>query len=472
MAIALLAGRLAGLVRELQLANTLGVSHAADVAVLLLTIPDLLVGLLLAGGLSAALVPRLRQLPATDATALFRRATLLATLTFGAIGLFFALFPDLVLRVLAPGVARPSALLDATAPVWVAVALPLTAASGVVSAYLNARDRFFIAGLGTLVFNLSVIAALSLGGSARALLGNITVAIAVGTLLRLTLQTAILPRDAWRRGGDWRGDAGLARAFAAGIGSAGLALLAPILVRAAASLLAPGTIASFNYAQKLTELPTGILITTISTVALTRFSAAIADGDAERLERSIVEQTRRAFFVAFSAMAVGVAFAPALVAVLFGHGAMSEDALPIVSTLARIALFGLPFVAISSMATAVLNARLQTTVVLRVTMGCVMLLPLLVAPGVVLASSPVLMGAVIGFQALIAALLARAANLRLVGVGAIVDARLATLAGTVAVLAGAAWLLSEMVAAPPVAALAISGVAFAAAMLATRWVKA
>ena len=50
LSLAILAGRLTGLVRELQLAATFGVSTDADIAVLCLTLPDLLVNLLLLEG--------------------------------------------------------------------------------------------------------------------------------------------------------------------------------------------------------------------------------------------------------------------------------------------------------------------------------------------------------------------------------------------------------------------------------------
>lgn len=45
----LLVGRFSGLLREVQLAAVFGVSSQADAAVILLTLPDLLVNLLLSG---------------------------------------------------------------------------------------------------------------------------------------------------------------------------------------------------------------------------------------------------------------------------------------------------------------------------------------------------------------------------------------------------------------------------------------
>lgn len=55
LSLALMAGRLAGFGREVLLASSLGLSEQADIAIVLLTVPDLLVNLLLSGGIGVAL---------------------------------------------------------------------------------------------------------------------------------------------------------------------------------------------------------------------------------------------------------------------------------------------------------------------------------------------------------------------------------------------------------------------------------
>ena len=61
VSLALLLSRLSGLIREQVLGARLGLSAEMDAAVLILTLPDLLVGLLLSGGFAAALVPALTR---------------------------------------------------------------------------------------------------------------------------------------------------------------------------------------------------------------------------------------------------------------------------------------------------------------------------------------------------------------------------------------------------------------------------
>lgn len=467
LSVAVLLGRLSGLVRELQLATSFGVSRQADIAVLLLTLPDMLVGLLLAGGLSAALVPRFRQLPPPAAAMLFRRVAGRATIAFAAAGLILALAPDAFLALLAPGIDSPSRVTGALAPALVALALPLGAASGVVAAYLNANDRYFVAGLGTLVFNLSVIAALALGTRAPdQMFLMLAIGVAIGAGARLALQAVVVPAPGWRDRADTvPADPLLARAFAAGIAAVGLTVLAPVLVRAAASLLPGGAVASFNYAQKLTELPVGILITTISTVALTAFSGLIASGDEAGLTTAVRTRVRRSLAIALIVVAFGVAFADPLVTLLFDRGAMDAAALNRVAALTQVSLLQIPFVSVSSLAAAYLNARMRTGEVLRLTGYCLAALPVLAAPGVLLESDRVLMGAVVGFQALVAVALARRARFRLWGTTGFVDARLCLGAVAVGVLSAVLAGLAAALSLPAWLALGIGGVGFAAAML-------
>lgn len=92
------------MLREVQLAVSFGVSADADIAVLLLTLPDLLINLLLSGGLSAVLVPRFRALSSDQAYVLFRRALLTATSAFVLIAILILAWPKLIFSLLAPGI--------------------------------------------------------------------------------------------------------------------------------------------------------------------------------------------------------------------------------------------------------------------------------------------------------------------------------------------------------------------------------
>ena len=409
---ALLAGRLSGLLRDLELAAAFGVSARADVAVLLLALPDLMVNLLLSGGLGAALIPRILSLSDGSAAALFRRALLGAVLAFGAAALAFLAWPRAVLGVLAPGLRHTLELPPAVALAGVAVAIPLTAAAGVVTAYLNARHRFFVAGCGTLIFNSCILGGLWLVGPGTTALLALGIGIGVGALVRLAAQLTVVPSSVWRSRAPQIGlDDGFRKAFFAATLSSSLILLVPVAVRAMASTLGSGAIASFTYALKLVELPVGILLGSITAVTFSRLSALYSASDSASATVTAHGALRRSVLLALAVTLPGVWFADSLVHLVLARGAMNAESLRRVASLFQLALLGVPAVAVSGVAVVALNARRRTGAVLLATFGCLSMLPVLALPGLVLNSERTLMLAVVCFQATHAFWLARSAGL-------------------------------------------------------------
>ena len=96
LAFGILAGRIAGLVREVTLASVLGTSEQADIAVLVLTLPDVLTAFLLSGAISAVLLPEFTRRISTDgARATLRDAEIVIVLV------------GLVLAAIVAAAARP-----------------------------------------------------------------------------------------------------------------------------------------------------------------------------------------------------------------------------------------------------------------------------------------------------------------------------------------------------------------------------
>jgi len=416
LSLTLLAGRLTGLIREIQLAAAFGVTSDADIAVLLLTLPDLLVNLLLSGGLSAALVPRFRALSTAEADALFRHALLVAVAAFTALSALLLVWPRGVFTLLAPGLRHGVDLPGAGALALLAASLPLTAASGVATAYLNANHRFFVAGCGTLIFNLGVLAGLFVGQTMGHDLFGLCFGIGAGSLARAASQLAGLPRNVWR-GTTAQGsfDPTFVWSFLAATLSASLMLLVPVLVRAMASTLGTGTISSFNYALKLVELPVGILFGSVATVALSRLSEREAADDRAGARAAATHDLRRSLLLALAVTVVGGWFAAPVVRIILSRGAMDQKALFSVVELFQIALLGVPAVGVISIAAAALNAARRASTVFIATASCLALLPLLALPGLLLGSDRLLMLAVVVFQLSLAVVLCRSAGLTLFG---------------------------------------------------------
>lgn len=412
LGITLLAGRLSGLLREMQLAAVFGVSSQADGAVLLLTLPDLLVSLILSGGLSAALVPRLRALPETGAQILHRQTLILVLFLFGLFAAILSVAPGLWFTVLAPGLKSEN-LPPAAAIFFTAIAIPLAAASGVTTAGLNAQQKFLIAGCGTLIFNASVIGSLALGHN---LVSNtlvvLGIGIALGSAFRLVSQWFGLP-GSWRFGpilGLSR-DKQLFMGFATAALSASMMLLVPVIVRALASTVSPGAISSFNYATKMVELPAGVLVTSLATVALARLSQHYGKGDGSGARKVLHEGVRHSLTNAIGAGILMAYFGSSLIQMALGRGAMDANAITRVVELTQILMAGLPFLALSGMAMADLNAREKQSAVLKATLWSLLLLPFFALPGILSQSEALLISSVVGFQVCHAIFLIRRSGL-------------------------------------------------------------
>lgn len=417
LSLALMLGRLAGFAREILLASSLGLSPQADLAIVLLTIPDLLVNLLLSGGIGVALVPALRQAGDAQATALYMQASLTVGGIFLGLATVFVMVPYALLWLLAPGVGSPAVWLEDWMIYAVAAAIPLTALAGVSTAALNAMDRFFIAGCGTLVFNLCVIAGLLLAVFTQAdPIKWLCVGILVGALLRSFSQLLVL-RPIGTAGPKlgaqpWLIDLSLLKAFLAGLGSVSLLILVPVALRASASVLGEGELAAFNYAIKLVELPLGILITSIATVAFPRLSGAHDRQDDALFDRTLQFSVERSLVLSIIVVLCGLPFIGAAVNVLFGNGKVEESGLDHITSLSQIALLSVPSVGVSSLAAAALNARGQAAVVLRCTLFSMLFLFLLCLPGILAAESIMLMWVLPVFHLLFALILVSALGYR------------------------------------------------------------
>lgn len=144
------------MVREIALASRLGVSPEADVAVLALTFPDLLTAFLVGGSVSAILVPSFARLLQTDGDALavlLRRAQLVAVTVGATLALAITLLSAPLVGLLAPGFGPAQRAAAEPVLAVVGLAIPFGALAAVTTAYLQARGRFAVPALGTVVVN-------------------------------------------------------------------------------------------------------------------------------------------------------------------------------------------------------------------------------------------------------------------------------------------------------------------------------
>lgn len=348
----LLASRLLGLLRESVQAAVLGATGLADLAILLLTLPDQLTGILASGALAYVLLPLWsRQAASTrDATQARIGRWLLGA---GAVaGVLMALGPGAVAALLAPGLPPTAQAMSGSALVWSAAALPLALLAALWATRLQ-HERDFVGLYGTnVVVSLVVIPSLGLlsvlshheAPTSLAVLG-------LGLLLAMGLRLLWLrwrlgrlaDRSVAEAGAGWPGPPVWLWALA----SAGLPLLLPLVARSLASQGGPGALTTFNYAWKLIELPLILAIQLVATLAFPGIARAFADsaatdpvGDRER--RAVLRQAFvLAWTLACAATAALTLAAPGLAQLLFGWGRMTPEAVAQVAQWGRIGAWSL-----------------------------------------------------------------------------------------------------------------------------------
>jgi putative peptidoglycan lipid II flippase len=353
----LLASRIFGLVRESSIAAAFGTSGMADVAVLMLTLPDWVAGVLAGGALAYVLVPawavqtpaQVRASEHVVAVRLVAGAALLAVLLL--------MGRDAALQSLAgglPAALRPAGL---QALAWSAVALPAALLAAVWSTRLQHEQDFTGMYAANLVVNGVLIAAVALtamaGHGAIGWLGG-------GLLVAMSARLAWLR---WRTPASGRGEAAADPALPrislwvwAAL-SAGLPMALPFAARSIASHAGAGALATFNYAWKLVELPLLLAIQLVATLALPAIARALSSQDPGSASRAVRSAFALAWALACAAAAALLVGAPAVARLLFGWGRMNDEALARVAEWGALGAWGLLPQALIAVALAVLAGR-------------------------------------------------------------------------------------------------------------------
>jgi peptidoglycan biosynthesis protein MviN/MurJ (putative lipid II flippase) len=366
----LLASRLLGLARESVQAAAFGATGLGDVAVLMLSLPDWLAGVLASGGLAYVLLPAWARQGAGQVAASQRRAAHGLLLAGCAAAALLGALDPLAVEALAGGLPNELVPAAGKALLWSAVALPLSLLASLWATRLQ-FERDFVGLYGAnLVVNVLLVVALAqvawLAGS-----GGYAAVHVLGAGL-LAAMAARLLWLAWRQ-----------RPFAAvplqpegstlpgapvwfwAVASAGLPLALPFVARSLASQQGPGALATFNYGWKLAELPLLLAVQLVATLALGPIAQALGRA-ASREEAALT--IRRGFALAWvlaCASAAGLAVAaPAVAQLLFGWGRMQGQALQHVADWGRIAAWGLLPQALTAIALTILasQSRMRTAV--------------------------------------------------------------------------------------------------------------
>jgi putative peptidoglycan lipid II flippase len=354
-----LISRLTGFLRYIVLAAVLGAGPVADAFFVALRLPNHFRAIFAEGAFNAAFVPAYARLHATKAgegAKLFAdRVFTLLLMSQIALLAVALVFTPAVISLLAPGFADDPGRF-ALAVELARITFPYLLLVTVVTLYggiLNSLHRFAAAASAPVLLNLTMIVTLALAaffptaGHAAAwgvLIAGVLEVLLVGADAQ---RAGVLPRLAWP---GWQED--LRRFFKAlgpaVIGSAGLqiALFADTII---ASFLAAGALSALYYADRINQLPIGVIGIAAGTVVLPEMARRLAAGEegaARHAQSRAIELTLLLSIPCFIAFLL----VPELIMrALFMRGAFtSADALAAAHTLAAYALGLFPFVLIRS----------------------------------------------------------------------------------------------------------------------------
>lgn len=363
MAFGILMGRLAGFFRESLIAYRFGVTESADISVLILTIPDLLISLLVGGALSVILIPEFKQLDQKRSWGLFIQSSCLVACASIFVTLIASVYASHIIHFIAPGV--DFSVIQETQTIFRIVlwVIPLTALAGVSTAYLQARDEFFITAFSTLIFNSVIIISLVAFTKNSNLLLWFGVFIILGGLFRWLSQLIYLFK--YYAGfrlfkAHWFNRALLMRYLQALL-AGGFTLFLPYIAKAYSSYAGIGGIAIFNYATKLVELPLGVCITIFSIVIYPKLAEAFAEKEGiTRGKIILIHGIRIVFFLSMALMMILILFNRDISSLVYGHGSMTAPILAEIGIIASIGFLSLPFQGISSLTIAAFNSKRDT----------------------------------------------------------------------------------------------------------------
>ena len=365
-----LLSRITGFLRDIVLAAILGAGPIADAFFVALRLPNHFRAIFAEGAFNAAFVPayaRIRTQDGADPAKLFadRVFTLLLASQVILLAIAWAFTPD-VIRLLAPGFASDperftlaTELTRITFPYLMLVTL-VTLYGGI----LNALQRFAAPAAAPILLNLSMMTALAFA----AFFPTAGHAAAWGVLIAGILEVLLVGGDALRNGvlatfrrPVW--DSDIKRFFKAlgpaVVGSAGvqLALFADTII---ASFLPTGAVSALYYADRINQLPIGVIGIAVGIVILPEMTRRIAGGDAAGARHAQCRAIELTLLLSIPCLVAFLLVPDLIMRALFARGAFTAaNAAEAGRTLAAYALGLLPFVLIRSM-TATFLARGDT----------------------------------------------------------------------------------------------------------------
>jgi len=354
-----LLSRLTGFVRDIVMAAVLGAGPVADAFYIAFRLPNHFRAIFAEGAFNTAFIPAYARVKTQEGDASARRFAngILSGVVVVqlAILVFAMLATQWVVATLAPGLSSDPERFNLTVE-FTRITFPylgLIAVVSLVGGVLNANDRFWAAAAASILLNVAMVGTLSVAGYFPTA-GN---AAAWGVLISGFLQVGLLVFDSERNGiglrfGWPRLDPEMKRfLLALGpaiIGSAGvqLAIFADTVI---ASFLPQGAIAALFYADRINQLPIGVVGIAAGIVLLPEMSRRIAADDIDGARHAQARAIELTVLLVLPFLAAALVIPDLIMRALFLRGAFTPEAAAAAgATLAAYSVGLIPFVVMRS----------------------------------------------------------------------------------------------------------------------------
>ncbi len=446
-----LASRLLGFARDAMIAALLGTGTVADAFLMAFQLVNVVRRLLTEGALNAALVPawlRVRETQGTVTAAAFAGRVLgtVSAALIAAAALIGLLMP-FVVAALAPGFAGHPALQLAVDDAR--LMLPYLAFAGpatVMMALMSAQHRFALTAFSPLLFNVALLSVMTalLGWRQDAAYAAAIIAATVGIAGLLQLLILLL-----RRGGasvatplrisfDAEARGFLGKAVPGMIANAGPQLL--VIAGAIIASSSPSAVSWLYFANRLIDLPLGIVGVAMGTVLVPELTRALRGNDRIALARAESRGLELAVGLALPATLGLIVLREPIVRMLFEHGAFTAlDTAATANALMWLAL-GLPaHVLVKALSPAFFAREDTLTPLLSVLKGFVVAIVLSVVLGQIFGPSGIAAGIALGAWSSAFALIRRGATTFGFSIDAAARRRLPRIVTAALIMGGLLW---------------------------------
>lgn len=375
--------RIFGFLRDIALAVFLGAGPLADAFLAALKLPNMFRRMSAEGAMTNAFLPQFSvqrsQNGKAAALSLAAEIQIYLVIVLAVIVVLMELCMPVILAVLAPGFAstpdRLAAAIDLariTMPY-----LPMISLVALWTAIANAENRFAVGAAMPIILNICLILAAAsiplmnqLGIANRALPLAVAVSLA-GIIQMLVMRWHLRQHDiapVFRLSGVTAAGRAMWKRFVpAAFGAAGMQLntLVDLIL---ASLLQVGAISWLYFADRVAQLPLGIVGIALGVALLPRLSRAWADNNHDDMQRALREAIILGAFFVLPAVTAMVILAESIIGGLFGYGAFSVTDIAQASRALAVYALGLPAFVMIKILQAAFYASDRPGLVLRVSL--------------------------------------------------------------------------------------------------------